>query len=120
MTAASVSERFVGLLMQLHYTAWVQLGKVAHPVSGKTDRDLEAAKDTIDLLGAVEEKTHGNLHGDEEKLLAHLLLELRMNYVEELKQGAASAATSAADPPPAVADNPASADERTPNSSDPS
>ena len=108
MSEALVSERFVGLLMQLHYTAWVQLGKVAHPVSGKTDRDLEAAKDTIDLLGSLEEKTRGNLHGEEEKLLAHLLLELRMNYVEELKHGASAAAESAA--PPASPDSDASAE----------
>lgn len=117
MTEASVSERFVGLLMQLHYTAWVQLGKVAHPVSGKTDRDLEAAKDTIDLLGSLEEKTRGNLHGEEEKLLAHLLLELRMNYVEELKHPTAPAAE-----PPASPDSPppASADAGASGSSDPS
>jgi hypothetical protein len=108
MTEASVSERFVGLLMQLHYTAWVQLGKVAHPVSGKTDRDLEAAKDTIDLLGSLEEKTRGNLHGEEEKLLAHLLLELRMNYVEELKHGTSPVPESAT--PPASPDSDASAE----------
>lgn len=91
MSEASVNDAFVGLLMQLQYTAWIQLGKVTHPSTGKVERDLEAAKDTIDLLGALEEKTRGNLHADEAKLLTHFLLELRMNYVEELKQGAGAA-----------------------------
>jgi len=106
MSEASVNDAFVGLLMQLQYTAWVQLGKVTHPGTGKTERDLEAAKDTIDLLGALEEKTRGNLHDEEAKLLGHFLLELRMNYVEELKRGPESAQATPAEPaaePPAGA-----------------
>ena len=70
MTESSMNEHFVGLLMQLHYTAWVQLGKVANPATGKVDRNLEAAKGTIDVLGSLEEKTKGNLNDEEEKLLS--------------------------------------------------
>ena len=98
MSEASMNDAFVGLLMQLQYTAWIQLGKVAHPGTGKVERDLEAAKDTIDLLGALEEKTRGNLHAEESKLLSHFLLELRMNYVEELKAGAAAAPAAPEEP----------------------
>ena len=98
MSEASLNDAFVGLLMQLQYTAWIQLGKVAHPGTGKVERDLEAAKDTIDLLGALEEKTRGNLHAEETKLLGHFLLELRMNYVEELKLGPESARATPAGP----------------------
>ena len=89
MAESAMNEHFVELLMQLHYTAWVQLGKVASPATGKVERNLEAAKATIDVLGAVEEKSKGNLHADEAKLLTGMLLDLRMNYVEEVKQGTA-------------------------------
>ena len=91
MSETSVNELFVALIVQLHYGAWVQLGKVSDPVSGKPARNLESAKASIDLLGALQEKTRGNLHEEEEKLLSRLLLELRMNYVEELKLGASPA-----------------------------
>jgi hypothetical protein len=87
MAEPSVNMLFVDLLRQLHYTAWMQLGKVANPVTGKVERNLEVAKGTIDLLGALEEKSKGNLHADEEKLLTSMLLDLRMNYVEEAKRG---------------------------------
>jgi hypothetical protein len=80
-----MSEMFMDLLMRLHYTAWMQLGKVMNPATGKTERNLEAAKEAIDLLGVLEEKTRGNLHAEEEKLLGRMLLDLRMNYVEEAK-----------------------------------
>lgn len=89
MADPTLSEHFVGLLMWLHDTAWVQLGKVANPGTGKVERDLEAAKGTIDVLGALEEKSKGNLHAEEEKLLTRMLLDLRMNFVEEAKQGTA-------------------------------
>ena len=87
MSATDSKQLFVGLLLGLHSTAWMQLGKVVHPGSGKVERDLEGAKATIDLLGVLETKTRGNLAHEEERLLTQLLLELRMNYVEELKQG---------------------------------
>ncbi len=90
MSETAMSELFVDLLMRLHYTAWMQLGKITNPETGKTERKLEAAKEAIDLLGVLEEKTRGNLHGEEEKLLGRMLLDLRMNYVEELKHGTAA------------------------------
>ncbi|HZM16535.1 MAG TPA: DUF1844 domain-containing protein [Candidatus Krumholzibacteria bacterium] len=102
MSETSVNELFVSLIMQLHYTTWVQLGKVSHPVTGKSARDLDAAKESIDLLGALQEKTRGNLHAEEEKLLSRLLLDLRMNYVEELKLGATPTESPATAEPPAA------------------
>ena len=105
MGETAMSELFMDLLMRLHYTAWMQLGKVTNPVTGKTERNLEAAKEAIDLLGTLEEKTQGNLHAEEQKMLGRMLLDLRMNYVEELKHGAGAAPPAekqgdAAPPPP--------------------
>ena len=42
MSEASLNDAFVGLLMQLQYTAWIQLGKVAHPGTGKDIRGNDA------------------------------------------------------------------------------
>lgn len=91
------SDLFLGLVASLQASAWMALGKVMNPLSGKIERDLEHAKETIDLLGVLEEKTRGNLHPDEERFLSRVLFELRMNYVEESK--AAAASPPPADPP---------------------
>jgi hypothetical protein len=104
MTDPQPSDHFLGLVASLQASAWVLLGKVVNPMSGKIERDLSRAKDTIDLLGALEEKTRGNLHVDEARFLGHILYELRMNYVEEL---AAPAASGPAPTPPLPTDPPA-------------
>ena len=74
---------FYQLILSLQQTAMVHLGKVMSPLSGKIDRNLPAAKQNIDLLETIQRKTKGNLTADEQKLLDHMLFELRMNYVEE-------------------------------------
>ena len=48
---------------------------------------MPLAKQTIDILGILHEKTKGNLTKDEEQLMDHLLHDLRMKYVEESKKG---------------------------------
>ncbi|MCP4582827.1 MAG: DUF1844 domain-containing protein [candidate division Zixibacteria bacterium] len=74
---------FTQLVMSFHAAAWQQLGKVANPISGKIERNLELAKNSIDILGMLEEKTRGNINEDEEKSLQQILTQLRMNFVEE-------------------------------------
>jgi hypothetical protein len=51
-------------------------------VGGRSVRDLLMARQDIDLLGLLQEKTKGNLTGDEERLLEQALCDLRMRYVE--------------------------------------
>jgi len=60
----------------------VALGLLANPITGKTERDLAAAKHGIDLLDVLAAKTKGNLDPGEEGLLGHVLFDLRMAYVE--------------------------------------
>jgi hypothetical protein len=48
----------------------------------QTERDLVMARQDIDLLGLLQEKTKGNLTGEEERLLEQALCDLRMPYVE--------------------------------------
>ena len=61
------------------------LGGNPDPVTGKTEKDLPLAKQTIDILGMLQEKTRGNLTADEGKLLENLLADLRWRYVREAK-----------------------------------
>ncbi len=73
---------FATFVMSLSHSALVDLGDEPHPDSGAVEAHLELAKQTIDLLGLLEEKTHGNLTGAEERLLTQVLFELRTKYVK--------------------------------------
>jgi hypothetical protein len=79
---------FLQLVLGLQQAAMVGLGKLMNPVSGKLERNLEAAKNTIDTLSAIESRTRGNLESDEQRVLTQVLTDLRMNYVDEVKKGA--------------------------------
>ncbi len=79
---------FLQLVLGLQQAAMVGLGKLMNPVSGKIERNLDAAKNTIDTLGAIEARVRGNLEPDEQRVLTQVLTDLRMNYVDELKKGA--------------------------------
>jgi hypothetical protein len=56
-------------------------------MSGKIERNLEGARNTIDTLAAIEARTRGNLESDEQRVLTQVLTELRMNYLDETKKG---------------------------------
>jgi len=74
---------FMQLVMGLQSSAWVMLGKIANPVTGKVEKNLEAAKATIDTLMMLKEKTKGNLTKVEEDYLNNTVNQLQLNYVEE-------------------------------------
>ena len=78
---------FMGLVLNIHGTALQYLGKIANPLDGKVERNLAAAKQTIDLLVSLEHKTKGNLSNDEEKAFREMLTHLRLNFVEEAGKG---------------------------------
>jgi hypothetical protein len=77
---------FLQLVLGLQQAAMVALGKLMNPMTGKIERNLDAAKNTIDTLGAIEARTRGNLEPDEQRVLAQVLTELRLNYVDEVKK----------------------------------
>jgi hypothetical protein len=68
-------------LLSLSTSILIQLGEVQDPMTNQIEKDLSNAKQTIDLLGMLREKTKGNLTPDEEKLFENLLYDLRMRYV---------------------------------------
>lgn len=79
---------FTGFVFSLMHTAAVHLGDAADPVSGQTQQpNIEGARQMIDILGILEEKTRGNLTAEERQLLEQGLYELRMRFVD-VKNGA--------------------------------
>ena len=73
---------FVNFLSTLATNAAAALGAVPHPATGQRSLDLETGKYWLDVLGMVKEKTNGNLHPQESRLLEGLLGDLRMQYVQ--------------------------------------
>ncbi len=74
---------FSTFILSLNSSALVQLGLIEDPASGQKTKNLPLAKQTIDLLAMLEDKTRGNLTRDEDNILKNLLYELRMLYVKE-------------------------------------
>ena len=73
------------MVMQQSNLAMMLLGKVPHPESGQTVRDLDGAKLFIDQLEMLEDKTKGNLTHHEEGLLKQSLMALRLAFVEAVE-----------------------------------
>jgi hypothetical protein len=74
---------FIGFVLSLASTAAVHFGDVANPVSGETGKpDLVAARQMIDILTLLEQKTTGNLTAEERSVLSQVLYELRMRFVQ--------------------------------------
>jgi hypothetical protein len=76
---------FATLVLSLGSSAVMYLGEVAEPDAKKPARNLPMAKQAIDLLTVLDEKTKGNLTSEEEQILESLLFDLRLRYVEALK-----------------------------------
>ncbi len=73
---------FSSFILSLYSSALVQLGKVEDPTTGKKEKNIVFAKQTIDIIAVLKDKTKGNLDTEEEKLMNTLLQELRIAYVE--------------------------------------
>jgi hypothetical protein len=76
---------FISFVMSLANTAIVQMGLAQSPETGEPMKDLAGAKQLIDIIGLLEEKTKGNLNEEEKKILTDTLFQLRMAYVEASK-----------------------------------
>lgn len=76
---------FVNFLSTLATNAAASLGAVPHPATGQRSLDLDTGKYWLDVLAMVREKTKGNLHPQESRLLDGILGDLRMQYVHLVK-----------------------------------
>jgi Domain of unknown function (DUF1844) len=74
---------FATFIFSLNHSVLVHLGVVDDPSTGKKLKNLPLAKQTIDILGMLDEKTKGNLTEDEGKMLKNILYDLRMIYIKE-------------------------------------
>jgi hypothetical protein len=76
---------FPTFIMSLNASALFNLGVLENPATGKQEKNLPLAKQTIDILCMLEEKTRGNLSKDEDLMLKNILYDLRIIYVKEKK-----------------------------------
>ncbi len=84
---AETDRYFVALVQSLAAQALMQLGQMENPLSGGRELDLQGAKQTIDILGAIQRKTKGNLSAQEQEMLEGTLYDLRLIYVERAGGG---------------------------------
>jgi hypothetical protein len=73
---------FTSLILSLSTSALIQLGEIEDPFTQKQSKNLPIAKQTIDLIGMLREKTKGNLTAEEEQFIEQVLFDLRMRYVK--------------------------------------
>lgn len=76
---------FPTFVLSLSSSVLVHLGEIPEPESGQNMTNLPVAKQTIDILSMLEQKTAGNLDPQEDKLLKDMLFELRMKYVQKVR-----------------------------------
>ena len=74
---------FPTFIISLNASALVNLGAIEDPATGTKVKNLPLAKQTIDILSMLEEKTRGNLTDEEGKILKNILYDLRIIYVKE-------------------------------------
>jgi hypothetical protein len=89
------SQGFENLVRMLGSNAAMVLGAYADPRTGQPMLDPEAAREFIDMLDALREKTKGNLAPEEDSLLLDLLGKLKMTFLEVNQAVAAQAAQQA-------------------------
>ena len=76
---------FSTFMLSLGHSALVHLGAAPDPATGRLEANLQLARQTIDLIALLQEKTRGNLNGEEERVLSQALFDLRMRFVEVVK-----------------------------------
>jgi hypothetical protein len=76
---------FATFVLSLSHSALMHLGEAPNPETGTVEKSLPLARQTIDLIAMLDERTKGNLTGDEERLIGQILFDLRMRYVEVSK-----------------------------------
>jgi hypothetical protein len=76
---------FLTFIVSMSHSALLHLGDAPDPATGSLEENLPLARQTIDLLAMLQDKTRGNLTGDEERVLSQAIYDLRMRFVEVAK-----------------------------------
>jgi len=74
---------FISIVMRMATGAYISLGLVEEPTTGKKNKDLNVSKYLIDSLRVLREKTKGNLDNEEEGYLNNIIQDLELKYVKE-------------------------------------
>ena len=77
---------FIQYISALVNSGMQHLGKIMNPMTGKMEKNLDAAQATIELLSMLKEKTKGNLTDNEGDILSDGLANLQLNYVDEVSR----------------------------------
>lgn len=75
---------FSTFILSLSTSVLMNLGLVENPVTGKTEKEPAVARQTIELITLLKDKTKGNLSDEEAKLMDNVLHELRLWYVKAI------------------------------------
>jgi hypothetical protein len=94
--SGEMSQRFIEFVVMHAQNAALFLGQIPNPKTGEPEVNLDLARMFIDQLAMVQEKTRGNLTGEEAKVLSNALSNLQMAYVEVARETPQSAAQSEA------------------------
>jgi len=82
---------FIQLLYIFHASAMQALGKMKNPINGKIEKNLEQAKQSIEIIEMLKEKTINNLSPELSKAMENFLSEIKLNYVDEISKEPSSA-----------------------------
>jgi hypothetical protein len=82
VSAGEMAQRFIEFVMMQAQNAAFMLGQIPHPQTGKAEVNLDMGRLLIDQLVMIQEKTKGNLTGDESRILANTLANLQLAFVE--------------------------------------
>jgi len=76
---------FSTFILSLSSSVLINLGLLENPVTQKSEKDIAVAKQTIDLIVLLKDKTSGNLTESESKLIEDLLTELQLQYCKSVE-----------------------------------
>lgn len=92
-SSGEMAQRFIEFVLMQAQNAAFMLGQIPHPQTGKPEVNTEMAKVLIDQLVMIQEKTEGNLNGDESRILAGTIANLQMAFVEVVQRQQAGSET---------------------------
>lgn len=75
---------FTTFILSMSTSCMIQLGEIADP-DGHQAPNLEQARHTIEILQMLDRKTEGNLSGEEERMLTHVIGDLRARYLAKYR-----------------------------------
>ncbi len=78
--------QFIQYIAMLANSGMQHLGKMMNPITGKTEKNLDAARAIVDMLSMFKKKTEGNLTKEEAQVMDEALSNLQLNYADEVER----------------------------------